>query len=99
MVASVVVGVSNIPRWERLPMIVRLSDVTMKIAAITEVKRVKKFAPPELPNTVWLDPAKEALISAPLPDWRRTTRTRNTQATIWTTVVTVCIDSGIANLS
>lgn len=51
----------------------------MKIAAMTDVKRVKKFAPPELPKTVWLEPLSEALISAPLPDWIRTTRTSRTQ--------------------
>lgn len=39
----------------------------MKIVARTDVNLTKKFAPPELPNTVWLEPPNEALISAPLP--------------------------------
>lgn len=40
----------------------------MKIVAVIAVKRVKKFAPPEAPKTVWLEPPKVALISAPFPD-------------------------------
>jgi hypothetical protein len=51
-----------------LPWIVRKIEVQKKSAAAPPVKRVKKLAPPELPKTVWLDPPKEALISAPLPD-------------------------------
>ena len=43
-------------------------EVTKKMAAKTEVTRVKRFAPPELPKMVWLDPPSDALISAPFPD-------------------------------
>lgn len=57
-----------------VPNTVSIKDVDMKIAAITLVKRVKKLAPPELPKTVWLDPPKEVLISAPFPDWISTTK-------------------------
>ena len=67
---------------EALPMMVSAIDVQKKIAAAPCVKCVKKFAPPELPNTVWLEPLKEALISAPFPDWIRTTSTSRTQVTI-----------------
>jgi hypothetical protein len=59
--------------FEVPPITVRTREVTMKIAARPEVNRVKKLAPPELPKTVWLEPPKEALISAPFPDWIRTT--------------------------
>ena len=59
---------------------VRTTEVTMKIVAKAAVKRVKKLAPPELPNTVWLEPPSVALISAPLPDWTSTTRTNRVQA-------------------
>src|SRR5438094_868151 len=48
------------------PMIVRMIEVVIKTAAAACVKRVKKFAPPELPKTVWLEPENEAEISAPL---------------------------------
>ncbi len=77
---------------DSLCMIVKVIEVSMKIAAIAAVKRVKKFAPPELPKIVWLDPPRVVLISAPLPDWIRTTRTSRTQVTIWTTVTKVSID-------
>ena len=63
-------------------MSVRITEVTMKIVATAAVNLVKKFAPPELPKTVWLEPANDALISAPLPDWIKTTSTRRTHATI-----------------
>lgn len=67
-----------------------------KIAARVEVKRVKKFAPPELPKTVWLEPPRVALMSAPLPDWSKTTRTKRTHVMIWTVVTKEDMGSGIA---
>ena len=67
-----------------------------KIAANVEVKRVKKLAPPELPNTVWLEPPRVALMSAPLPDWSKTTRTKRTHVMIWTVVTKEDMSSGIA---
>lgn len=75
-----------------LETIVRVTEVIMKIPARVVVRRVKKLAPPELPNTVWLDPPKLALISAPFPDWIRTTRMMRTQVMTWTVVTRVCID-------
>jgi hypothetical protein len=71
-------------------------EVVKKIAAKVEVKRVKKLAPPELPKTVWLEPPRVALMSAPLPDWSKTTRTRRTHVMIWTVVTKEDMASGIA---
>jgi hypothetical protein len=51
-----------------------VSDVTIKIIAIMEVSRVKKFPAPLLPKMVELEPPKTAPISAPLPVWSRTTK-------------------------
>ncbi len=67
MTAGVVVGDAGVPDWvtgaelapdsKRLfldcpPMIVNTTEVIIKTAAAPEVNRVKKLAPPELPNTV-----------------------------------------------
>ena len=72
----------------------------MKMPASAEVNRVKKVAPPELPKTVWLEPPREALISAPFPDCISTTRINRTQVKTWTTVIKVDIDySGISKIS
>lgn len=64
------------------PQMVRSTEVTMNTAARPLVKRVKKFAPPAEPNTVWLEPPKEALISAPFPDCKSTTTIKSTQQRI-----------------
>jgi hypothetical protein len=50
------------------PITVSTIEVVKKIAASTPVIFAKTFAPPELPNTVWLEPPNDALISAPFPD-------------------------------
>lgn len=72
-------------------MMVRLSEVKPKIAAKTKVVLVKKFAPPELPKTVLLDPPSEALMSAPFPDCMSTTITIKRQVMMWITVTKVAI--------
>ena len=59
---------SNTPRRDSVPITVKAMDVHMNKVAKAAVNFVKKFAPPLLPNTVWLEPPKEALISAPFPD-------------------------------
>ncbi len=60
--------------------IVRKIEVIMKIAAQAEVNLVKKFAPPELPKTVWLEPPPPIIPMPPsLPDCTSTTRTRRMQ--------------------
>jgi hypothetical protein len=86
--------VSKTERFSRPPMIVKPTDVHMKIAARAKVVFVKKFAPPELPKTVLLEPPRVALISAPFPDCMRTTTTIKKQVTIWTTVTKVVIGPG-----
>ncbi len=47
---------------------VSATAVTIKIAAKTAVKRVKKLAPPLEPKTLCEEPANDALNSAPRPD-------------------------------
>ena len=57
---------------------------------------MKKFAPPELPKTVLLEPPSVALISAPFPDCIRTTITMRQHVMIWTTVTNVVIGLGFS---
>ena len=54
-----------------LASIARPSEVSMKMAATTTVNLLKKLAGPRLPKTVWLEPPKDAPISAPFPDCKR----------------------------
>jgi hypothetical protein len=73
--AVVAVGIARLSTTEvRLlfSISVRPTEVAKKIAAKIEVRRVKKFAPPELPKIVWEDPPRLAEISAPFPLWSRT---------------------------
>jgi len=49
------------------------NDVKKKRAAAPTVTLLKKVAAPRLPKTVWLDPPKAAPMSAPFPDWSKTT--------------------------
>ena len=90
---------SKTERFSRPPRIVSPSEVTMKIAARTKVVFVKKFAPPELPKTVLLEPPSVALMSAPLPDCIRTTMTMRQQVMIWITVTKVVIGSGFNEIA
>ena len=81
---------------ELLPRIVRVIEVIMKIAAAAVVNLVRKFAPPELPKTVWLEPpVRDALASAPFPDWMRTTRIKRTQVVTWIKVTSVSMIVGL----
>ena len=45
----------------------RLREVTIKMTAAETVSLLKNVPGPRLPKTVWLDPPKEAPISAPFP--------------------------------
>ncbi len=72
---------------------VRTIEVVKNTAAKTAVARVKKFAPPELPKMVWLDPPSDALMSAPLPDWTSTKRQTKIQLNTWIRVIAKFIDS------
>ncbi len=74
-----------------LPINVRMREVAIKSVARMAVVRVMKLAPPDVPNTVWLEPPKLALISAPLPDCKRIEATRRTMVSTWRMVIAVCI--------
>jgi hypothetical protein len=61
----------------------RINEVSIKIMAAPVVSLLIKVLPPPAPKTDWLPPApKEAPISAPLPDWRRTMAMRATLTVI-----------------
>lgn len=61
----------------------RPNDVKKKRTAAPIVILLKNVAAPRLPKTVWPDPPNAAPMSAPLPDWRRTTATRRKQLRTW----------------
>ncbi len=65
----------------------------MKIIAAAVVSLVRKLPPPLAPKTDWLPPPpNEAPISAPLPDWRRTTPMMNRQVNTCSTDIKVVIN-------
>jgi hypothetical protein len=45
----------------------RLKEVSMKTTAAVTVSLLKNVPGPRLPKIVWLEPPKEAPISAPFP--------------------------------
>ena len=63
--------IEEVPVWP--DRYARVSEVSIKIMAAPVVSLLMKVFPPPAPNTDWLPLApKDAPISAPLPDCRRT---------------------------
>lgn len=66
----------------------------MNMTAAQAVSLLIKVLPPPAPNTDWLPPApNEAPISAPFPDWNRTTAMSARHTIMWTMIrnIVMCV--------
>jgi hypothetical protein len=73
-------------------MIASVSEVIMKIVAVTAVSLPRNVLAPRAPKMVWLDPPKAAPISAPFPDCRRITPTMMKATSTWRMIRAVNIE-------